>query len=103
MAQGKQRSRGRGSKGKIWVTNEPAIESSVVSMRSRWGRRGISVAWLLRCGSKGDGREGAGTRWRAEGKAAGALGHNLYCFEVQIFLLLPFFFFLTLPHPIHFF
>lgn len=51
------------------VTNEQAIESSVVSMRSGWGRCGISAAWLLRCGTKGDRREGAGTRWQAEGKA----------------------------------
>lgn len=36
---------GRGSRENISVTNERAIESSIVSMGSRWGGRGIPAAW----------------------------------------------------------
>lgn len=61
------------------VTNEQAIESSVVSMRSGWGRSGISAAWLLRCGTKGDG-DG---REQAPG---GKLKARLWSFGTQSFL-----------------
>lgn len=45
---------------KFSVTNKRAIERAVVSMGSRWGRRGIPAAWPRRCGWL-RGREGWGS------------------------------------------
>lgn len=56
------------SRGKILVTNKWAIESAIVSMGSRWGRRGIPEAWPHRCGGLGGTEGGMGkpcgvSRW----------------------------------------
>ena len=52
------------------MTNERAMESAIVSMGSRWGRRGIPEAWPQRCAWLG-GREGWGSRVGSAGGGGG--------------------------------